>query len=119
MCIAGKRAEGFEDPNSDEAKQFRVFLFALAKTFVHELAHVFVTFLGRGKTDTPPDVHILLDATTGEAGWYLEKLIFGGVISVYRNDAEYKEQVCSNLPALVDNIAYELIHPPGRHMCPD
>lgn len=122
MCIAGESAERTEDPRSDERKRFRVFLFIFAKSILHELGHMFVTFLGRGSTGTPLGMNVQLvdrpQSTEGEAGRYLENLVFGGFVSVLRNPAEGDNQVCSYLPALIESLACELIHFLGRRMLP-
>ena len=122
MLIAGVNAEATEDPNSDERKRFRVFLFILAKSFLHELGHMFVTFLGKGDTDTPPRMNAQQvgspQNTRGEAGRYLEDLVFGGLVKVMRNPAEDDSQVCAYLPSLMKGLSYELIHSLGRLMLP-
>lgn len=89
---------------------------------MHEIGHMFVTFLGRGKTLTPPRMYAPVagssQGTRGEAGQFLEYLIFGGHVTVLRNPAEGKGQVCSYLPALMEGLSYELMHSLGRHMLP-
>lgn len=121
MCIAGIGAESSQDPDSKVSKRFRVFLFTFAKSFMHELAHIFVTSLGpTGKTRTPPHIRGSEegDDPTGEAGRYIENLIFGGRVIIIRNNAEGEGQVCSYSPTLMGGLAYELTHSLGRHMFP-
>ena len=102
MCIAGKEAEIFSEPDSDEQKRFRTFLYIFATTILHELGHVFVIFIGRGATGTPPYIDAKIgdrrDSTLGEAGFYLEEEVFGGIMSVMRNPNEGNDQVYSYLP---------------------
>lgn len=97
MCVAGKEAQESNDPDSDEQKRFRAFLFIFATSFLHELGHVFVTFLGLGDVDTPPHVDAHAGGSSqgdiGEAGSFLEEEIFGGVMSVMRNPDKGNDQV--------------------------
>ena len=97
MCVAGVRAITSHDPDSDDSKRYRTFIFTMTKTYVHELAHVFVTFLGRGSIKTPPELGAKKtfepEMTRPEAGRYVEKAVFGGLISPMRNPAEDDDQV--------------------------
>ncbi len=65
---------------------------------LHELGHIFVTFLGLGETNTPPDMNIEVEGippTVAEAGRYLEGLIFGGAFFLFRDPGVGEGQVCS------------------------
>lgn len=105
MCISGFIAEKSNDPNSADSKRFRIFLFIFAKTLLHEVAHMFITYLGLGKRGTPPHMYapgaVSSTGKQGEAGRYLEYVLLGGRVSVMRDPAEGKGQVCSYLPALM------------------
>lgn len=94
----------------------------MTKTYVHELAHVFVTFLGQGKIHTPPDVGAKknFEPVMGEpeAGRYVEKAVFGGLISPMRDPAEDDSQVSQHLPALSEVVARELMDCLGRRTTP-
>lgn len=121
MCVAGVRAVTSHDPNSDDSKRFRAFIFTMTKTYVHELAHVFVTFLGQGTIDTPPDIGAQKTfelITKPEAGRYVEKAVFGGLVSPLRNPDEDDNQVNPHLLALVKVVACELIDCLGRRTTP-
>ena len=79
-----------------------MFLFSVAVTFLHELAHVCVTFLGGGKVNTPvhvdAQVHVPSvgsSAIKGEAGAYIEYLTFGGRVIRMRDSAQDDSQVRS------------------------
>ena len=113
MCVAGTRAESSTDRDSHEQQRFRAFLFSFATSLMHELGHVFVTFLGSGKKGSPPPVYAQAsdrsEGTKGEAGAYLENKVFGGVVTAMYNPAEGEDQVCSYRPALMEVLAYELI----------
>lgn len=121
MCLAGAMGEK-ADPTSDAQKRFRSLLFQLAVSFLHELSHMFLTFLGRGKVGTPPHMSVAVDGSSEapgpEAGRYLETSLFGGFLNVFRDTAEDDDQVCSYLPTLADGLAWELIRPLGRLMLP-
>ena len=96
MCRWDK-AESSKDPNSKEHKEFQVYLFSINKSCMHELAYIFVIFLGQGNSNTPPDLiayHLNEPKrSSGEAGRFLEKEIFGGLIIILRNHAEGEDQV--------------------------
>jgi len=59
-----------------------MFQFQLATTFFHELAHVFVTYLGNGRPATPPELnHELyrsMKSGRGESGRFIESKVFSG-----------------------------------------
>ena len=73
---------------------------------VHELGHIYVTFLSMGETNTPDGIGGY--TSKGEAGSHLEILIFGGVVVALRNPAENDEQVCPYTRLLVGSEANEL-----------
>lgn len=108
MCQAGEAAEKCKNQDSVAAKRYRAFLFLFSLKLLHELAHVFVTYLTFGAANTPPDIDSTKKPgnkpvqytqenpkTDGEAGRYLEDLIFGGTIVTMCNPHEGEEQVCS------------------------
>lgn len=89
---------GFPGQNSKAHQRYRRFVMLLACTMVHELAHLYLTFLSKVGTNTPDsiknDAEGTLRGSNGEAGAYLEALLFGGCVVVLRNPAEGDEQVC-------------------------
>ena len=106
---------------SVENRAFADFLFMSSNALLHEMAHVFITYLGRGKEGTPLSSTDATDATdatdetddtdandasyeTGaEAGFDLEFGMFRGKIGYYSDpdNATPVDGVCSNMVALV------------------
>ena len=85
--------------NIDPHKRYRTFMFVLGNKFMHQLGHLFVTYLskGQGGAETQQSNGLL----RGEAGIKLEQLIFGGFISQYHNLEDGDGQVCSCTAALL------------------
>ena len=54
----------------------------------------------------------------GEAGEYLEYLIFGGRIITLCNPDDSMDLVCPYLPALMEDVSHKLIHFLGRYQLP-
>lgn len=81
-----------------------------ASVLVHELAHIFVTFLAMGERRTPESMAASDTSrrSKGDAGTYLECLIFGGIRMSIRNPAEGDEQVCPYMRLLAGGERYEL-----------
>lgn len=124
MCRAGVRAESFKNPETDDSRRFRTFLFQLAKTLQHELTHVFVTYIDHGRSLTPGRFLPPLDdgdteKYKGEAGKWMEYELFGGTLLYMRDpDDKAKYSVCSHLPTLIGGVAHELIYSLARPMLP-
>ena len=97
MRRAGVQAAKSGDPNSKESRRFQTFTFALSKALYHELGHMFVTFLGGGTADTPP--HITVEtpggplSAGGEAGRFIENQLWGGLITVLKDEEDDDDQV--------------------------
>ena len=85
---------------------------------MHELGHLFVQYLSRGKVDTPPKVSRTGKNKVGEAGAYLEVLMFGGCVVPTHNPDEDDDQVYSYLRSSTIGQAYELISVLGRRASP-
>ncbi len=108
MCIAGIEAEASEDPDSESHKRFRAFLYLIMRVCIHELGHIFITFLTSGLSNTPPEMFPRVkgqskpkDGKPGEAGSYLEVLIFDGDLTVGIDaDADKDSQVYQCLPSV-------------------
>lgn len=70
-----------------------------ANVLVHEVGHNFMTYLTQGYANTPPTMHGgelgHKQGHRGEAGRYLEKVLFGGCLGNYRDLAQDGGQVCS------------------------
>ncbi|KAL9066077.1 MAG: hypothetical protein Q9161_007802 [Pseudevernia consocians] len=71
---------------SVENREFADFLFMFSNTIFHEMAHVFITYLGRGKETTPPNSMLRTPKSSdavAEAGFDLEIGMFGGIVYYY------------------------------------
>ena len=91
MAAAANRAETRE--NRGNEVQFNRFLFTYSTVILHELAHVLITFLGKGRLNSPPDrinEGNLAEAKI-EAGRRLERQLLGGTMNVYRDPIEGTE----------------------------
>lgn len=122
MCRAGVRAVTSGDPNSKDSKRFQTFMFSLAKSFYHELGHMFVTFLGGGVVNTPPHIMVYRSGeplrAIGEAGRFVEDLLLGGLTNIFKDKEDDDDQVCLFLPGLGKSSARELMHSEGRKTIP-
>ena len=102
-----------------DRERYHDWLFQISNSLLHEIAHVFVTYLSKGEQNTPTYQRLWKpNPTPGEAGHALEVMIFGGPLE-YRADPDTVtrvEDVC--LPALPLFhglcIGSELIRKPGR-----
>lgn len=85
---------------------FQAHLFMIINTLVHEIGHVFITYLTEGREETtPPNINALaqdVPGDNGEAGLALECLIFGGTINYFRDPigGNSDDQVCSQVPTV-------------------
>lgn len=117
-------AENSGKPDSQGTKDFHTHMDAYATIIMHELAHVYGTFLGGGEITTPPEARAfandedptkegprgeadkkLKEGKRGEAGQYMERVVFGGLVTVLEDPDDNENRVCSPLPALVKNSA--------------
>lgn len=84
----------------------------LAKLYLHELAHVFVTFLRGGLSDTLPhvtvDTHGVPEPTIGEAGRYIDIYVLGGLTTVIKDEKDRYNEVRSFLPDCAKRFAHAL-----------
>ena len=102
MCQAGVAAESSAEKDSTEQLRFRRFLFIYTTVIMHELTHLFVTFLCWGQVNTPP--HLRSEVGTGssdkkgESGHAFAELLFNGEITVTREETEDENQVSIWLP---------------------
>ena len=69
-------------------------MYQLAIIMVHEMAHIFITFLTGGESNTPPSEPGGEGFAYGEAGRDLENILFGGYHVYTRNLNEGDDQVC-------------------------
>ena len=66
-------------------QNYRDLLFMMSSWLLHEVSHVFVTYLTRGKYDTPISIIAHVPGFSpedgmGESGLMMEQRIFGGVV---------------------------------------
>lgn len=92
---------------------FQAFLFMTANTLLHELGHVFVTYLTKGQSASPPQVNAVTEGVQGgegEAGLALESLIFGGTIAYFQEPVSGTpdDQVCFPTVALVEDQPFSI-----------
>lgn len=86
MVAAAKLVDPSKGYDHTDNKNYRDLLFMTSSWLLHEIGHVFVTYLTRGKEDTP--ISIIADVLgaspedeMGESGWLMEQRIFGGVVN--------------------------------------
>ncbi|KAF6235157.1 hypothetical protein HO173_006786 [Letharia columbiana] len=92
ISINGKRTDHMsiafgKASQTNNHHPFQAFLFMTANTLLHELGHVFVTYLTKGQSASPPQVNAVTEGVQGgegEAGLALESLIFGGTIAYFQ-----------------------------------
>lgn len=89
------------------SQDYRNFLFTFASSILHEIGHVFFTYLLKGVGDTPSKIRAHLIGkehdTEGECGRSLEQLVFGGVVSYWRDPitGNSRGDVCPDIVAMV------------------
>lgn len=63
--------------------------FQFVVTILHEIGHIFYSYLSKGAIDTPQN----MSDKPGESGFRLEKLVFGGILLFFRDkrvgDSDY------------------------------
>lgn len=97
-------------------ENYQAFLFLYANSLLHEIGHLFITYLSRGQqschTPTNMKVPTIFDKhpEIGEAGRKLEALVFGGTME-YMVDPDKNfdwYDVCSHIIALVQGQLVEI-----------
>ncbi len=107
MVKAAKKAK--QATHDTEREHHEAFLLKHTKTLLHELGHIFTTYLSRGRQGygTPPTVNApkYLEPLSerGEAGRKLEALVFGGTLAFwpYPIGETSEDAVCSLMVAPV------------------
>ena len=100
MIAAATKAMNAWGRSDHDLRPIQTFTFILANTFFHEICHLLVMFLTRGRTMTPahfkPEVKYLKYSKeyNGESGRYMETVLFGGTIEIHRDPAQDDSQVC-------------------------
>lgn len=95
MLDTRMRLDSAEDKEGHILNAYRVYQFQFAVTILHEIGHVFNTYLSKGIGDTPPS-----PGGTVEAGFRLEKLIFGEKIHFLR-DRKAGDSDCGVCPSTI------------------
>ncbi len=92
---------------NDEDHQ--TFLFMFAGVFLHEIGHVFVTYLTEGRDNSPTETG-MMEETKGESGRFLEQLVFGSVLNFYQHPIVGTDnfRVCLTPTALVQGQPFEI-----------
>lgn len=99
MVTAATKAK--QATKDTEREHHEAFLFKHANTLLHEIGHIFITYLSKGGHNTPPtmtaQVYYDPKPEKGEAGRKLEALVFGGTMEFWEYpDAETRyDAVCS------------------------
>lgn len=77
---------------------FERYQFWLMCTLVHEMGHVFITYLSPGGEQTPSPIHHACVPGKGEAGAYLEGQLFGGyLVYVLEGGQGYENHLDGNV----------------------
>lgn len=101
--VADMIAEGRKDPDyrSDEHADFQRFNYMFAHVILHELAHMFITYIGKGDVETPEAMTANVSGDSkyarSEAGHSLEVFLYGGAMTFWRPENNKSEEVCSEL----------------------
>ncbi|KAK5655518.1 hypothetical protein OQA88_5789 [Cercophora sp. LCS_1] len=110
MVHVGQRATTFRDPNHPEhvscVVAWETFTFQLGMCIAHEVVHLLTGFLSTHRLHhTPPNVTALGygDETTGEAGWYWETRMMGGVLNFYEDRRDPLGVHQAGVPILENN----------------
>ena len=89
MVAAANRVDPKRGEDYFRKQDYRDFLFTISSCLLHEVSHVFVTYLTKGKEDTPISIIAHVRGCSpkdglGESGWMMEQQIFGGVVTLMR-----------------------------------
>ena len=127
-AFANAAGKHFTDENSRHL--FRASLFKTITILLHEIGHVFVTYLSKGQELSPRQINAPIgsvpveigEKNSGEAGFTLEYLVFDGTVTFF-HEASSKtpvDQACFKqlLWSKVMLLAYMLIYTLVRHGLP-
>ena len=95
--------------NSKAKQVYRIYACSLALTIIHELGHLFVTYLSHGKVDTPNEMKTPRGHDMPEAGFFLEIVMFGGRVGISRHAKDHADTVRSGLLLLPRYLACKLM----------
>lgn len=107
MVKAAKKAK--RATTDAERNKCQAFLFREANSLLHEIGHVFITYLSRGQESagTPTTMKARIawekNPNEGEAGRKLEFLVSGGTMEYWvdPDTGTRPDEVCSHMVALV------------------
>ena len=89
MCKALANSRKSQGRFSADARDHQNLCFLFANTLVHEIAHVFITYLSKGQDAMPPGLMPRLPGIVplcgGISGKFQEEVVFGGISSFWRN----------------------------------
>ena len=84
----------------------------LAKSLLHGLAHILVSFLCEGLLDILPHVTVHIygvpELTIGEAGRYIDIYVLGGLTTVIKDEKDRYNEVRSFLPDCAKPFAHAI-----------
>ena len=121
MLGAAILAQTSQDKDGGDSKDSRNFEFLFATVMLHELCHVFFTYLTKGHHFTPPSMKASVATAApknqGESGYLIEEMVFGGPISIFRDPivGSSETSVCSSIDCLGIQPAFEI----GANSCPE
>ena len=105
MLELEKDLNSTEDTNGPILKAYRTIQFQFVVTILHEIGHIFFTYLSKGGFDTPPTT-----PKVGETGFRLEALVFGGQMRFLRDEKreESDHTVCPSTIASVQGQLFRV-----------
>lgn len=101
MLAAAERSNDKDNPN--QVTDYQLYKFYFATGLLHETGHVFITYLSKGREDTPVSagpVDVWAPKRDGkergEAGYNLEYKLYAGRVKWYRHPSKSDDdrQVC-------------------------
>ena len=98
-----KKSNSAEDKEGHFLNAYRIIKFQFSVTNLHEISHIFFTYLGEGLDHTPPSPA----PQSGESGWRLEELIFGGRLHFLR-DKRLKDTDCGVCRSTIGSVQGQL-----------
>ena len=93
------RVGSAEDKEGQILNAYRMMQFQFAVTIFHEMGHVFNVLMGQGRLLTPKTEK----DPEPEAGFQLEKMVFGAQIAFFHDKTVQDYGVCSSIIASVQH----------------
>ena len=98
-----KKSNSAEDKEGHFLNAYRIIKFQFVVTILHEIAHIFFTYLSEGLDDTPPSS----PQQPGESGWRIEELVFGGRLH-FRRDKRLANSDCGVCRSTIASVQGQL-----------